>query len=158
MKQTITIRGNVATAPKRVVTDKDLVITEFRLASTERKFDREDNTWTDGETNWVTVTTYSAVAENAYRSLQVGDPVVVMGRLSVRDWVSSKDETKQGTAVHVVAQTLGHDMVLGFTQFTKAKPSQVSYQDDNDSIVTDISGPLVDHTGTWDRGEELKTA
>jgi single-strand DNA-binding protein len=52
MTDTLTLIGLVATIPRHLVTSEGLAITSFRLASTQRRFDRTKNQWVDGETNW----------------------------------------------------------------------------------------------------------
>jgi single-strand DNA-binding protein len=148
MKTHLTVKGNVATAPRRVVTDAGTVIVEFRLAATERFFNRQSQAWEDGNTSWYTVTAFRRLAENIFRSFTVGDPVIVSGKLSIKQWIS-KDETKRGTTPEITADTAGHDLLLGFTDFTryiKNKPQVVeeTYEED---------GPLVDHG--WDEPEPL---
>ena len=148
MRTQLTVRGNVATAPRRVVTDSGTVIAEFRLAATERFFNRKAQTWEDGNTSWYTVTAFRRLAENVFRSFTVGDPVIITGKLSIKQWVS-KDETKRGTTPEITADSAGHDLLLGFTDFTrytKSKPQLVeeSYRDEASD-----DGPLTDHG--WDK-------
>lgn len=147
MKTQLTVRGNVATAPRRFVTDSGVVIAEFRLAATERYLNRQTQEWEDGTTSWYTVSAFRKLAENIFRSFSVGDPVVVSGKLTIKQW-TSKDETKKGTTPEITADTAGHDLLLGFTDFTrhtKTKPQLV------DEDVSD--GPLIDHG--WEEPEAL---
>ncbi len=51
MPDTITITGIVATMPRALHTAEGLSITSFRLASTQRRYDRVKAGWVDGETN-----------------------------------------------------------------------------------------------------------
>ena len=55
MTDTITITGIVATDPKNIFTAEGLAITSFRLASTQRRFDRANQRWIDGDTHYFTV-------------------------------------------------------------------------------------------------------
>ena len=50
MSDLITLTGLVATPPKHIVTNEGLQITSFRLASTQRKFDRAQDKWVDADT------------------------------------------------------------------------------------------------------------
>ncbi|HEY4557022.1 MAG TPA: single-stranded DNA-binding protein [Enteractinococcus sp.] len=146
MKTQLTVRGNVATAPRRVVTDAGTVIVEFRLAATERFFNRQTQEWEDGNTSWYTVSAFRRLAENIFRSFTVGDPVIVTGKLSIKQW-TSKDETKRGTTPEITADSAGHDLLLGFTDFTrytKTKPHVVEETYD---------GPLADPG--WEEPEPM---
>jgi single-strand DNA-binding protein len=49
MTDTITLTGLVATNPRHIVTTEGLSITTFRLASAQRRFDRSQERWIDGE-------------------------------------------------------------------------------------------------------------
>lgn len=94
-----------------------MVIVEFWLAATERILNRQTEESEDGNTSWYTVTAFRRLAENIFRSFTVGDPVTVTGRVAIKQWVS-KDEAKRGTTAEIVADTAGHDLMLGFTDFT----------------------------------------
>ena len=147
MRTQLTVRGNVATAPRRVVTDSGTVIVEFRLAATERFFNRQTQEWEDGNTSWYTVSAFRRLAENIFRSFSVGEPVIVSGKLTIKQW-ASKDETKRGTTPEIIADTAGHDLQLGFTdftRFTKTKPHVVEEHSG--------TGPLVDQG--WEESEAL---
>jgi single-strand DNA-binding protein len=123
MTDTIALTGLVATTPKHLVTGDGLSITNFRLASQQRKFDRSENKWVDGETNWYTVTSFRQLANNVVSSVQKGQRVVVVGRLRLREW--STDD-KKGTSVEVDAEAVGHDLTWGTAQFTRSAAAAVA--------------------------------
>lgn len=116
MSDTITLTGIVASLPKAVTTSEGLAITSFRLASNQRRFDRSQDKWVDGDTNWYTVTTFRQLAANCAISLNKGDRVLVSGRLKLRDWQAGG---KSGTNVDVEADALGHDLSWGTAAFSR---------------------------------------
>lgn len=116
MSDTITLTGLVATPPKHIVTSEGLHIASFRLASTQRRFDRTEQKWVDADTNWYTVTAFRALAANTIGSILKGQRVVVSGRLRIRDW---QTDEKAGTTIEVDADALGHDLTFGTSQFTR---------------------------------------
>jgi single-strand DNA-binding protein len=116
MTDTITLIGFVATVPKHLITGEGLPITSFRLASTQRRFDRAQGRWSDGDTNWYTVTTFRQLAVNTVSSVSKGDRVVVTGRLRIRAWEVGD---RSGTNVDVEADAVGHDLSWGTTAFTR---------------------------------------
>lgn len=116
MSDTITLTGIVATPPKHIVTSEQLQITSFRLASTQRKFDRTEQKWVDADTNWYTVTAFRSLAANAIGSILKGQRVIVTGRLRIRDWATDE---KTGTTIEVDADSLGHDLTFGTSVFTR---------------------------------------
>lgn len=123
MTDSITLTGLVATTPRHLVTSEGLPITSFRLASTQRRYDRGAQKWIDGETNWYTVTAFRQLAINVVGSVNKGQRVVVSGKLRVRDWESGD---RAGTTVEVDADALGHDLSWGTSVFTRSVSSTVA--------------------------------
>ncbi|MET9145627.1 MULTISPECIES: single-stranded DNA-binding protein [unclassified Streptomyces] len=120
---TVCVVGNVATQP--VYREPAAgASARFRLAVTARYWDREKNTWTDGHTNFFTVWANRQLATNAMASLNVGDPVLVQGRLKVRT------ETRDGTSrtwADIDATAIGHDLARGTSAFRRSgRPEQAA--------------------------------
>ncbi|MER7706070.1 single-stranded DNA-binding protein [Kitasatospora sp. NPDC097605] len=113
----VTVIGNVATEVTYAQTSGGVPVANFRLASTERRFDRARDGWVDGETQWLTVTAWRALAGHLLDSLSKGDPVVVSGRLRVREW--TEGEVKR-SRVEIDARSVGHDLSRGTTRFSWA--------------------------------------
>lgn len=116
MTDTITLTGLVATAPRHIVTSEGLAITSFRLASTQRRFDRGAERWIDGDTNWYTITLFRQTAINAAGSINKGDRVLLTGRLRIREWENGE---RTGANIDVEADAIGHDLAWGTTVFTR---------------------------------------
>jgi single-strand DNA-binding protein len=112
----VTISGLVATTPRHLITQDGLPITSFRLASSQRRFDREQNKWIDGETNWFTITGFRQLAINLSTSVQKGERIILTGRLKIRDWDNGE---RAGTSVEVEAEHVGHDLFWGTSVFTR---------------------------------------
>jgi len=130
MTDTITLTGLVATDPKHIITSEGLAITNFRLASTQRRYDKSEGKWVDGETNWYTVTSFRQLAINASASLKKGERVIVTGRLKLRSWDTGE---RTGMSVDVEAEALGHDLLWGSTTFARsmsASQAQASTSDE----------------------------
>jgi single-strand DNA-binding protein len=113
----------LATAPRHLVTNEGLPITSFRLASTQRRYDRGTQKWIDAETNWYTVTCFRQLATNAVTSIDKGQRIVVTGKLRVRDWQTGD---RAGTTVEIDAEALGHDLAWGSSVFTRSVATTVS--------------------------------
>ena len=107
MSNSITVTGIVATTPRHLVTSAGLAITSFRLASGQRRYDRNLHSWVDADTNWYTVTAFRHLAHNVVRSVRKGEHVLVAGQLRVRAWQNAE---RSGTSVEVEAEAVGHDL------------------------------------------------
>ena len=116
MSELLSVAGLVATTPRHLVTQDGLPITSFRLASSQRRFDRSQNKWLDGETNWYTITAFRQLAINASTSISKGDRILVAGKLRVRDWDNGE---RAGTSVEIEAESIGHDLSWGSAVFTR---------------------------------------
>lgn len=116
MSELIAVTGLVATTPRHLVTAEGLAITSFRLASSQRRFDRNQNKWIDGHTNWYTVSAFKTLAITSSGSISKGDRVMVIGNLRVRDY---DDGTTSGTVVEIEAESMGHDLSWGTSTFIR---------------------------------------
>ncbi len=117
MTDIITLTGLVATSPRHITTSEGLAITSFRLASNQRRFDRGQNAWVDGDTNWYTVTAFRQLGVHVASSVEKGQRVIVTGRVRVRDWESGE---KSGTTIEIDAEAIGHDLTWGRASFTRS--------------------------------------
>lgn len=111
----VTLVGNAATAVDFRETASGPTA-RFRLAVTPRRWDREQQAWTDGRTSFYTVWARRTLAANLSGSVSVGEPLVVHGRLKVRE------EERDGvwkTSVDVEALAVGHDLTRGTAAFRR---------------------------------------
>ncbi|WP_078660836.1 single-stranded DNA-binding protein [Streptomyces sp. NRRL B-24484] len=130
----VTIVGNVASTVTYAQTPAGVPVANFRMATTERRFDRGTGDWVDGETTWVTVVAWRWLATNLVSSVNKGDPVVVSGRLRVREW---GEEDRRRTAVEIDARSVGHDLSRGTSAFRWA----VRGRPDREKVGSDAFGP-----------------
>ena len=112
----IQVIGNVASDIRFNSTAEGIPVASFRLAATERKFDRTQSRWVDGDVNWYTVSCWRALGENVAESINKGDPIFVVGRLNVRTW--ERDE-RSGTTLDITAELIGHDLSRGTAKFQR---------------------------------------
>lgn len=98
----------------------------FRFAASARRFDRRNEVWTDGPTSFYTVWAWRSLAANLAASVAVGEPLVVHGRLRVRE---EEREGQRRTSVEIEAVAVGHDLTRGtaaFRRVVKAAPPPAS--------------------------------
>ncbi|MBG6180174.1 single-stranded DNA-binding protein [Arthrobacter sp. CAN_A1] len=149
MSDNITVRGYVATDMKSGVAESGLAYASFRMCSTERRFDRNTNTWADGQTNWYAISMFRQLATNAGVSIKKGDKVVVSGRLRVRPWI--REDGRTGTSVDIDADTVGHDLMWGTAHFHRTSSDRSGGEtstagDPLDVEAADVDYPHVDHS------------
>ncbi|MDF2047220.1 single-stranded DNA-binding protein [Microbacterium sp. Kw_RZR3] len=116
MSDHITLVGNIVGDPEERATRGGDSIAAFRLAVSERRFDRERGQWIDGHTSYYAVSAFGELGRNALASIRKGERVVVSGRLRLREW---ENETKRGVSADVTADAVGHDLRWGTTQFQR---------------------------------------
>ncbi|GGU41973.1 single-stranded DNA-binding protein [Streptomyces lavendofoliae] len=111
----VTVVGNVATS----VDYRDTAaggLARFRFAATARRWDRERAVWVDGPTSFYTVSAWRALGANLAASVSVGDPLVVHGRLRVRE---EDRDGRRRTFVDIDASSVGHDLSRGTCAFRR---------------------------------------
>lgn len=111
----VTLVGNAATA----VEFRDTAtggMARFRFAVTPRRWDRAKEAWADGHTSFYTVWAWRTLAANLTGSVAVGEPLVVHGRLKVRE---EELEGQRRTFVDIEAVAVGHDLTRGTAAFRR---------------------------------------
>ena len=134
-----TVIGNAVTDVSLRVTSSGTSVACFRIASNSRRFDKSTSSWIDQEPSYLSITAWSQLAENVALSVHKGQPLVVTGKLKVRQW---QDADKSGTNVEIDAIAIGHDLNRGTSEFTKVKRVSEFYEQDpwmNEAADTEIS-------------------
>ncbi|MET4922876.1 single-stranded DNA-binding protein [Streptomyces sp. PSRA5] len=111
----VTLVGNAATGVEYRETSTGGVA-RFRFAVTPRRWDRRNSAWTDGSTSFYTVCAWRNLGANLTASVNVGDPLVVHGRLRVRD---EANDGQRRTFVDIDAVSIGHDLTWGTSAFKR---------------------------------------
>src|SRR5689334_10705228 len=66
----------------------------FRLASTPRQFDKVLGRFVEKTTSWLQVECWRYLAQNAFDSTRIGQPVIVSGKLRTHEWTDDKGEQR----------------------------------------------------------------
>ncbi|WP_336322578.1 single-stranded DNA-binding protein [Streptomyces lavendofoliae] len=149
----VTVVGNVATS----VDYRDTAaggLARFRFAATARRWDRERAVWVDGNTSFYTVSAWRALGANLAASVSVGDPLVVHGRLRVRE--EDRDGQRR-TFVDIDASSVGHDLSRGtcaFRRGPRAEPRAAERPDAVEAAAVDAGGGVGVADGGGDGGAE----
>jgi single-strand DNA-binding protein len=113
---TTSIIGTAVTDVRHIITQSGLSMAKFRMVSQPRRFDSTAGTFVDQEPSFLTVFAWRAMADHVVSSIHKGDPVVVVGRMRVREWV---DDGRSRVTVEVDAQSIGHDLARGVARFSR---------------------------------------
>ena len=112
---TMTFHGRVGT--KVELREGSVPWVLFRVASTPSWFDQATRTWRDLETIWISVKAWRNLAQNAAESLEVGDPVVVIGKVRTEKWTTQDGQPRESTVLE--ANLIGHDLTWGVTKLQR---------------------------------------
>ena len=115
----VDLAGFVASEPAFKRLENGTSTAKLRVAYTERRFNRDTGEWADGPTSFVTVLCWRTLADNVAISLRKGEPVMVRGRLRVREY-EGKDGSR-GTETEIDASSIGHDLSRGVAHFSRTR-------------------------------------
>ena len=112
----IRVVGNVVDVPRHNRT-RNGSVTNFRMASTSRRWDEEAKGFVDGATLWIDVACWGELGGNVARSVSKGDPVIVVGNLLTESWES---DAGRRSSNRVKATAVGLNLARGWSEFTRA--------------------------------------
>jgi single-strand DNA-binding protein len=152
----VTIIGNVLTTPewRRTSTTGTMLVT-FKVASTSRRYDKERAQWVDGDSLRVRVACWRKLGENVSLSVQLGDPVVVYGRIYSRDWVD--DVGARRTSYELDAVAVGHDLSRGVGKFARRRAVGSTDMVNDEANAVAIGGELTEPAEDPGRPDDLPT-
>lgn len=116
----------------------------FRVASTPSYFDPATRTWRDLETIWISVKAWRNLAQNAAESLEVGDPIVVIGKLRTEKWTTQDGQPRESTVLE--ANLIGHDLTWGVTKLQRVdrQPPAPAKNDGTVAALAELEGESVE--------------
>ena len=115
------VAGNVATDPEYKLVGAGIPRLTMRVCWTTRRKDQASDEWVDANTSFINVTCWRRLAMNLRTCLRKGDPVVLRGRLDVRQYTGKDGNPRQ--SVDVDASYLGHDLNRGTADFRRIMDS-----------------------------------
>jgi single-strand DNA-binding protein len=139
---TMTFHGRVGT--KVELREGSVPWVLFRVASTPSYFDQVTRTWRDLETIWISVKAWRSLAQNAADSLEVGDPVVVIGKVRTEKWTTQDGQPRESTVLE--ANLIGHDLTWGVTKLQRVdrQPPAAAKSDGTVAALAELEGESVE--------------
>ncbi len=93
----VTLSGRLTRDPDKRYASDGTAVTRFTLAF-HRRFRSSEGKWSE-HTGYAAVVCYQRLAEVCATYLRGGSPVLVEGRLQMREWTSARGETRQSLEV-----------------------------------------------------------
>lgn len=95
--------GNVGTDPEIRTTEAGVKVANLRLATTEKIFDRQNNTSKD-HTEWHTIVLWRGLADVVDRFVRKGSQIYIEGSLRSREWTDRENQKR--FTVEIVANEM----------------------------------------------------
>ena len=133
----LTVVGKLVTGVEQRRFADGSVVANFRIMSTQRRYDRAAGSWTDGDRLFLDVSCWRRLAENTFGSLVKGDHVVVTGRLYTREW---EQEGRRRSTVALEAQNVGADLAWCTAALTRTGTPAATESDGRDHAVREPAG------------------
>jgi single stranded DNA-binding protein (ssb) len=112
----VTLTGNVTHDPRQFPLPDGSRVTSIRVATSRRYLDRRTQEWMSSPPSFYSVRCYRSLADNVAQSIRRGQPVVVHGRLRIREF--ERDGERRFLA-EIEASSVGHDLKWGIATFEK---------------------------------------
>ncbi|GIH71763.1 single-stranded DNA-binding protein [Sphaerimonospora thailandensis] len=112
----VTLSGNVTKDPEQFQLPDGSRVTTMRMAVNRRFLDPQTNSWQNRDTTFYTVRCFRRLGDNVQQSVRRGQPVVVYGRLRVRQYERNGE---QRYWVEIEASSVGHDLKYGIAAFER---------------------------------------
>ena len=87
---TVTIVGNLTQDPEMRFTPNGVAMVSLSIAVNRRRFNRDTNSWEDGDASFFNATCWRDLAENVSESLRKGTRVVITG--SLKQWLDDQGD------------------------------------------------------------------
>jgi len=111
------LAGNLVEDPTYRITPAGHAVVNLRVAVNDRYQDHTTGEWKDGDTVYLTVTGWRRLAENTAESLHKGDGVLIIGRLTQRDYTTGTGEKR--TTYQLDADHIGASLAHATTTSTR---------------------------------------
>lgn len=109
--------GTVGSEPRPGTLPDGRPYANFRMAVNHEFYNPETKKYQEGDTSWFDVAVYGTTGQNVASTVKKGDPVIVIGRLRVRDWETGE---KSGTSAEIIAEAVGQNLRFGTGSFQRS--------------------------------------
>ena len=113
----ITVIGNLTADPELRFTPSGAAVSNFTVASTPRRFNKQSGQWEDQEALFLRCNIWRQAAENVAESLVRGARVIVSGRLNQRSFETREGEKR--TVVELDVDEIGPSLKYATAKLAK---------------------------------------
>lgn len=103
------MQGNLVADPTQRVVANGLKVTRFRIASSGRRFDKATAEWVNTDPVYMSVVCWRQLGDNVMTTLRKGDTVVVIGRLTYREYDDANGGPRR-SSYEIDATSVGPDL------------------------------------------------
>jgi len=115
---TVVVIGTLVSDPEIKWTASGAAVANFTIASNDRKFDKDTNSWTDGEATFLRGSIWRQDAENLANTGRKGHRIIATGELRQRSW-DDKDGQKR-TVLELAATEVAMSVKFATAELTKS--------------------------------------
>lgn len=117
----ITVIGNLTSDPELRFTQSGKPVANFTVASTPRRWDKQQGQSVDGEPLFLRCTVWGDMAQHVTESLTKGARVIAQGNLRQQNWQTDAGEKRSSLALDV--QAIGPDLRWQTATVQRAAPA-----------------------------------
>lgn len=104
----LTVVGYLTSDPELKNTSSGLAVVNITIASTPSKFDKNTNSWVDGQTLFMRATAWRTMAEQIAASMKKGDKVIALGKLIAESYKDKEGNDRTTTRLDL--ESIGLDL------------------------------------------------
>jgi single-strand DNA-binding protein len=97
----ITLAGTLTADPELRFTPNGIAVANFTVATNDRRFDKDSNTWKDANATFLRCTIWRQPAEHVSESLSKGTRVLLTGTLRQREWETDDGQKRYAFEVDI---------------------------------------------------------
>ncbi|MCQ9384818.1 single-stranded DNA-binding protein [Brevibacterium sp. 50QC2O2] len=140
--------GHVGGPPTAGQDREDRPWVRFRLAVGHSWFDRESGQWKNSDPTWFDVSCNGMLADNVRKSIDKGDPVIVLGRVTDREWKDAAGNVRNSLVI--IAEAVGLNLQFGRGAITTRSKQQRGEEERDARLEADTApGSDGQDTNAW---------
>lgn len=148
----VTMIGTLVADPEIKYTASGAAVTNFTVAANDRRFDRDSNSFVDGDATFLKCSIWRQDAENLANTGRKGHRVIVTGELKQRSW---EQDGQKRTVLELAATEVGISLKFATAEISKStggsnqNRSQTSPQGGRSKPANSTQ-----HEGSWNAADD----